>query len=59
MLHNKTNVGSHEDLAVHRFEVVKEDLDTAKGDFRGSHFRAENNRANYANSHLIIAVLVL
>ncbi len=59
MLHNKTNVGSPEDLAIHRFEVAKEDLDTAKDDFRGNHFRAANNRAYYAIYHLITAVLAL
>ncbi|GEM_PF-6948074 len=33
MLHNKTNIGSLEDPAIHRFEVAKEDLDTAKAVF--------------------------
>jgi len=59
MLHDQTNVGSPEDLAVHRFEVAKEDLETARDNFHGNHFRAANNRAYYAIYHLITAVLAL
>lgn len=34
------NSGNPRDLAMHRLMVAKEDLETAKDDFTGEHFRA-------------------
>jgi uncharacterized protein (UPF0332 family) len=59
MLHNDGNIGSPMDLAIHRLKVAREDLETAKDDFSGNHFRAANNRSYYAIYHTITAVLAL
>ena len=53
------NSGNPRDLAMHRLIVAKEDLETAKDDFTGEHFRAANNRAYYSIYHSITAVLAL
>lgn len=59
MSHNGTGMGSPEDLAEHRLTVAREDLETARDDFKGNHLRAANNRAYYSIYHSITAVLAL
>lgn len=59
MQHSEVNAGSPMDFAMHRLSVAKEDLETAKYDLLGNHFRAANNRAYYSIYHSITAVLAL
>lgn len=59
MWHEKINIGSPRDLALHRLAVAKEDMETAKDDFSGNHYRAANNRAYYSIYHFITAVRAL
>lgn len=51
--------GNLKDLAKHRMEVAREDLETAKSNFKEEHFRAANNRTYYSIYHAITAVFAL
>lgn len=53
------DVGNVYDLAARRMEVAKEDLETAKENLKGEHYRAANNRAYYSIYHAITAVFAL
>lgn len=53
------DIGNLLDLAMHRLEVAKEDLETAKSNLREEHYRAANNRAYYSIYHAICAVFAL
>lgn len=59
MLRDEANMGNPKDLAEHRLAVAREDLETARDDFKGNHLRAANNRAYYSIYHSITAVLAL
>jgi uncharacterized protein (UPF0332 family) len=51
------DVGTQMDVAKHRLQVAKEDLETANLTFEAGKFRAANNRAYYCIFHTISAVL--
>lgn len=51
------DVGTRMDLAKHRLQVAKEDLDTAHLTFEAGQYRGANNRAYYSIFHTISAVL--
>ncbi len=51
------DVGTKADVAIHRLEIAKEDLETARLDFSARHFRGANNRAYYSIFHTVSAVL--
>ena len=53
------DVGKLRDLAMHRLNVAREDLDTAKSNLKEEHYRAANNRAYYSIYHSIYAVFAL
>ena len=53
------DIGDVFDLANRRIEVAKEDLETAKNNLQGKHYRAANNRAYYSIYHAITAVFAL
>lgn len=57
MQHN--DIGDLHDLAIHRLDVAKEDLETAKSNLKEEHYRAANNRAYYSIYHSICAVFAL
>lgn len=50
-------IGTKMDVARHRLNVAKEDLDTAHLTFEAGQYRAANNRAYYSIFHTICAVL--
>ena len=54
MLHS--DEGNIFDLARHRLDVAKEDLETAISNLKEEHYRAANNRAYYSIYHSICAV---
>ncbi len=56
MLHDE-NTGTKKDMALHRLQVAREDLETAQLLFRENKHRAANNRAYYAIYHAIDTVL--
>lgn len=58
-MEQRKDVGSVFDLAARRMEVAREDLDTAKDNLQGEHYRAANNRAYYSIYHSITAVFAL
>ena len=51
------DVGTRMDVAMHRIQVAREDLDTAYLTFNAGQFRGANNRAYYSIYHTISAVL--
>ncbi len=51
------NIGTRKDMALHRLQVAREDLETAQLLFRENKYRAANNRAYYAIYHAIDTVL--
>ena len=51
------DIGTKMDVARHRLNVAKEDLDTAHLTFEVGQYRAANNRAYYSIFHTICAVL--
>lgn len=51
------DVGTNMDVARHRLNVAKEDLDSAYLTFEAGQYRAANNRAYYSIFHTICAVL--
>lgn len=51
------NAGTRKDMALHRLQVAREDLETAQLLFRENKYRAANNRAYYAIYHAIDTVL--
>ena len=51
------DVGTKMDVAWHRLEVAKEDLDAACLTFKAGQYRAANNRAYYSIFHTICAVV--
>ena len=42
------DIGGAKELAMHRLEVAKDDLEAAVQNFEGKHYRSSNNRAYYA-----------
>ena len=48
MQHNLDDVGGARELALHRINVAKDDLEAAEMNFVGGHYRSSNNRAYYA-----------
>ena len=59
MQHSLNDLGTPKDLALHRIDVAKEDLETAESNYSENHLRAANNRAYYAIYHAITAVLAI
>lgn len=53
------DVGTQMDVAKHRLQVAKEDLETAKLIFDVEKYRGANNRAYYSIFHTISAVLAI
>lgn len=51
--------GNRNDLAAHRLQVGREDLQAAKVLFEAESYRGANNRAYYAIFHAVSAVLAL
>lgn len=51
------DVGTKMDVARHRLNVAREDLDTAHLTFAAGQYRGANNRAYYSIFHTICAVL--
>ncbi|MCI8318916.1 MAG: HEPN domain-containing protein [Lachnospiraceae bacterium] len=51
------DIGTKMDVVRHRFNVAREDLDTAYLTFEAGQYRAANNRAYYSIFHSICAVL--
>ena len=56
-LPDSMDVGTRMDVAMHRIQVAKEDLETAYLTFNAGQFRGANNRAYYSIYHTISAVL--
>ncbi len=59
MQHNLDDIGGARELALHRINVAKDDLEAAEMNFEGGHYRASNNRAYYAIFRAISACLAL
>ena len=53
------DIGGAKELAMHRLEVAKDDLEAAVQNFEGKHYRSSNNRAYYAIFRAISACLAL
>lgn len=53
------DIGTKMDVARHRLQVSREDLDTANLTFEAGQYRGANNRAYYSIFHTISAVLAL
>ncbi len=53
------SIGTRKDMAFHRLQIAKEDLETAKLLLREGKLRAANNRAYYSIYHAIDTVLAL
>lgn len=53
------DVGTQMDVAKHRLQVAKEDLDTANLTFEAGQYRGANNCAYYSIFHTISAVLAV
>lgn len=51
------DVGTEIDVARHRLNVAREDLETANLTFEAGQYRAANNRAYYSIFHTICAIL--
>ena len=48
MQHDLDDIGGARELAWHRINVAKDDLEAAEMNFEGEHYRSSNNRAYYA-----------
>lgn len=48
MQHNLDDIGGARELTWHRISVAKDDLEAAKMNLEGGHYRSSNNRAYYA-----------
>lgn len=48
MQHDLDDIGGDRELAWHRINVAKDDLEAAEMNFKGEHYRSSNNRAYYA-----------
>ena len=59
MQHNLDDIGGARELALHRINVAKDDLEAAEMNFEGGHYRSSNNRAYYASVRAIAACLAL
>ena len=59
MQHNLDDIGGARELAWHRINVAKDDLEAAEMNFEGGHYRSSNNRAYYAIFRAISACLAL
>lgn len=55
--HDSNDIGTIEDVALHRLNIAIEDLDDAEILFGARKFRGANNRAYYSIFHAIDAVL--
>lgn len=53
------DIGGARELAMHRISVARDDLEAAKLNFEGGHYRSSNNRAYYAIFRAISACLAL
>lgn len=53
------DVGTQMDVAKHRLQVAKEDLETANLTFEAGQYRGANNRAYYSIFHTISAILAI
>lgn len=51
------DIGTQMDVARHRLQVAREDLETAQLTFEAAQYRGANNRAYYSIFHTICAVL--
>ena len=47
------DVGGAKELAIHRLQVAKEDLESAKRNLKDNDYRTANNRAYYSIYHAI------
>lgn len=59
MQHNLDDIGGARELALHRINVAKDDLEAAEMNFGVGHYRSSNNRAYYAIFRAISACLAL
>ena len=59
MQHNLDDIGGARELALHRINVAKDDLEAVEMNFEGGHYRSSNNRAYYAIFRAISACLAL
>ena len=59
MQHNLDDIGGARELAWHRINVARDDLEAAEMNFKGGYYRSSNNRAYYAIFHAIKAILAL
>ena len=59
MQHDLDDIGGARELALHRINVAKDDLEAAELNFEGGHYRSSNNRAYYAVFRAISACLAL
>lgn len=59
MQHSLNDLGTPKDLALHRIDVAREDLETVESNYSENHLRAANNRAYYAIYHAITAILAI
>lgn len=59
MQHKLDDIGGARELALHRINVAKEDLEVAEMNFKCGHYRASNNRAYYAIFRAVSACLAL
>lgn len=55
----ENNIGTVKDLALHRIETAKSDINSAKILLNAGEYRSSNNRAYYAIYHTISAVHAL
>ncbi len=53
------DVGGAKELAIHRLQVAKEDLESAKRNLKDNDYRTANNRAYYSIYHAICACMAL
>ena len=59
MQHDLDDIGGARELAWHRINAAKDDLEAAEMNFEGGHYRSSNNRAYYAIFRAISACLAL
>lgn len=59
MQHELDDIGGARELALYRIDAAKDDLEAAKMNFKGGHYRSSNNRAYYAIFRAISACLAL
>ncbi len=44
MQHDLDDIGGARELALHRINVAKDDLEAAEMNFKGGHYRSSNNK---------------